>query len=689
MGKAGKHGGRGRSVSKVKLGNQKRNKLIKRGKIKPNSISSFHQQQRLKAEAKKTKQLREYDEEDQEEDGVEMMDTEDALRLNQNGGGLDIFQMEQRTLARHREEEKRAAEERLLLPIKTKKGVIVRTEKAERMGNEDDEEAGEEGNLEEFERSESSGDSDDDANHVVNGEETKKEYSVVSILAGRDRELSAFKLRLGTLASGFISAPEERIQGLEKIIQMLDHIPISIRSVGFRLASTTACELLKDVIPGYNIAHHQTEGVLLKKETKRLQKFENTVLVCAKNFLMKMERVVKDAQKSINAPHALKCLCDLLTAHPHFNYAPNIVRLVVPFLNVKSNQMSESVSDAFRQIFKGDKKGEISLTVVRAIKAYVKAKKYRCRPDLIEVLLPLRLNYVEKNNETNENSKGNKKGRKKDQVLVSRKEKKRQKQLQKVEREMREARGEEAASVRNKNFTAAAKAVFELLFRIVKEAASNMAEDGSFYRKLLPSALKCISTFCHAINVDFFDDLLRVLSLLVRRDTSVATESKEKLLCIKTAFDILTGPGEFLTYDPGEFARSLYLLLPTLDLNQPGCASSVCSVVRNMLIKRKKLVSKDFVLAFLKLLSISALQMTPDDSKQVLETILAVRSCHLSTCEALLESDETVPSKTVNFGLEVANVKTVAVWEMHLMRTHYQRDVAELADKVLSVKGMS
>ena len=57
---------------------------------------------------------------------------------------------------------------------------------------------------------------------------------------------------------------------------------------------------------------------------------------------------------------------------------------------------------------------------------------------------------------------------------LSKREKKRQKQLAKVEKEMLEAKGEEAKEVRNRNFTEVAKVVFEMIFRIVKSSVEGM-----------------------------------------------------------------------------------------------------------------------------------------------------------------------------------------------------------------------
>ncbi len=61
-------------------------------------------------------------------------------------------------------------------------------------------------------------------------------------------------------------------------------------------------------------------------------------------------------------------------------------------------------------------------------------------------------------------------------------------------------------------------------------------------------------------------------------------------------------------------------------------------MIRNMIMKRTKLIFKDFALALLKPLSTLAIQMTLDESNQTLEMTVGVRRCNLRTSGALVES---------------------------------------------------
>lgn len=87
------------------------------------------------------------------------------------------------------------------------------------------------------------------------------------------------------------------------------------------------------------------------------------------------------------------------------------------------------------------------------------------------------------------------------------------------------------------------KILFALYFKVLKL---------DFTSPLLGPALEGLARFAHLINVDFFRDLLENLKLLVRRSEEVAEESKslqplntrQQLLCVVTAFELLSGQGE-------------------------------------------------------------------------------------------------------------------------------------------------
>lgn len=93
------------------------------------------------------------------------------------------------------------------------------------------------------------------------------------------------------------------------------------------------------------------------------------------------------------------------------------------------------------------------------------------------------------------------------------------------------------------------KLLFVLYFRILKNPHPT---------PLLPAALRGISKYAHLVNIDFFRDLMQVLKRLIMQESdeidSDARESRSveqsediqhRLLCIVTAFELLSGQGQF------------------------------------------------------------------------------------------------------------------------------------------------
>ena len=89
------------------------------------------------------------------------------------------------------------------------------------------------------------------------------------------------------------------------------------------------------------------------------------------------------------------------------------------------------------------------------------------------------------------------------------------------------------------------KLLFTVYFRILKNPGAT---------PLLPAALHGISRFAHLVNIDFFKDLMKVLKDLISQEVHEANNLTDglsngskaihhRLLCIATAFELLSGQG--------------------------------------------------------------------------------------------------------------------------------------------------
>lgn len=312
-----------------------------------------------------------------------------------------------------------------------------------------------------------------------------------------------------------------------------------------------------------------------------------------------------DSEDSPLAPAAVHCLCTLVKEKPEFNFAVNIMDVVVKRMGRKgwdevsthsiahsklvlinsclSPQSHQMCLETVNYVFIHDTTttASNSLHLVRLISRLVRARSFAIRPEVLSALLNLRLKeelgggrlrasadrvYREKegrkgtvNWKEEKNHRGRKGGKAK--AAMSKKGSKKArvalKEAREIEKEMREAEGEINAEERERNQTETLKLLFALYFRIVKL---------DYRSPLLPAALEGLARFAHLVNIDFFRDLLEVLKGVIKRGDVVEAEEveaeiidvdaptglvrrndmREKLLCIVAAFELLQGQGQFI-----------------------------------------------------------------------------------------------------------------------------------------------
>lgn len=73
-------------------------------------------------------------------------------------------------------------------------------------------------------------------------------------------------------------------------------------------------------------------------------------------------RKIKEQQIELGKV-AVTCMCDLLIMHPYFNYSINIANFLIPLLDNKYEFIRQKVLKCLSQIFKEDKRAELSLIV--------------------------------------------------------------------------------------------------------------------------------------------------------------------------------------------------------------------------------------------------------------------------------------------------------------------------------------
>lgn len=687
-------------MSKFKKGNPKTNNHVNNGNIKKTKHIKNNKKNSL-SNIQKPKPTENYSEDsDQGEDMLDMVDKDDINFLKNaiTNRSYNIFNkikfsssegpkskkrkvVDDESLENQYENQLDEGESdkkvKSLLPIKTKDGIIPQQTLVER-----DDEYEEENGLTENELEE--------PEEKFSLENTDLEFSgpisATQLLSKRNELINKMKIHIGTLSSGLLENPEEKVTNLRTLLSLMDDETAQLYVSVKKLILVSLLEIFKDILPSYEIKNVSTEGVKLKKDTLKLQKYEETLLLYYKKYLKKLEKclsvLIKKRGDSRTRTEdelklgvlAVQAMCELLITHPYFNYSPNIAQAIIPFLNNRDKNVREIVKTSIMTIFKEDKKEELTLKILRLINNYLKNHAH-INAELLEVLLVLNLKDVNLDREKEQGVKEKKLMSRKSRILqLSKKEKKRKKKLMEVEKELLETKAEENKQAKQKNLTEITKIVFNIYFRILKNSNNT---------KTLGVCLEGLAKYSHCINLEFYVDIVNVLDNLLKADW---LGYREHLHCIQTVFAILGGQGEALNLDPLRFYNQLYKKLLCIHASSKN-SDIVLILIKTLseaLIKRRKKITSKRILGFVKRLSQLCLQLTHDGSLGCLGIIKTLIQLSRST-DILLDLDPTAGEGKYDPEIddpEYSNASSSALYELIYLTKHYHPIVSKFARNV-------
>ncbi|KAF6199744.1 hypothetical protein GE061_006042 [Apolygus lucorum] len=584
---------------------------------------------------------------------------------------------------------------KMLLPIKTNSGLIRRTMEVEVKSDE----SGDEKELksrkkkkskteeeEEVEEEESS--SDDDYNIEKVEGDLLRPVSMAEMLALREQNINQYKYKIGLLSSSLLEDPHNKVMNIARLLEIFDEWSPELQVTLKKLVTVSLLEVFKDILPAYQIKHQDEPNVKLRKETRDLQNFEKSLLKGYRGYLTRLEKLAsrlykkkgdtrpKTAKDITLGELAVKSFCELLIAHPYFNYSNNIVRLVVPYLDNANQNVRSCVSECFKHIFTQDKRGELILEIVRKINELVKTRKHAVRPDVVAVLSHLKIKDVNLDQIKEAEIKEKKLQDKKSRIInLSKKEKKRQKRIAEVEKELLETKAEENKQTRLTLLTETTKMVFTVYFRILKSAPTS---------GLLSETLQGLAKFAHCINLEFYHDLVIVLNRLM---ADGELKVKEQLNCVLTVFKILSGQGEALNIDPNKFYAHLYANMVHVAIGKQSANSELLLDCLDVVVlgRRKKLTTSR-LLAFVKRLGMMSLCLEHHVTLGFLTLIKQLLQLNRAT-DALLDVDSSVGEGVYLPELpdpEYCNASTAALYETALLHRHYHPTVRILVDNIVN-----
>lgn len=511
--------------------------------------------------------------------------------------------------------------------------------------------------------------------------------STAELLAWRENALAKCRYKIGLLSSRILEDPQENVAKLALLNEMLNEYRPEIMVTVKKLVSVSLMEIFKDILPEYQIKHQDDESVKLKKDTLRLQTFEKALLKQYRVYLEKLEKLAavlikKKGDTRVHSEQilglgkvALNCLCELLVTHPYFNFSTNTAQVLIPYMNNPKPEVRSRVATCIIQIFKEDKKGELTLFIVRHINQLVKSRTNAVHSEVVSVFLSLRLKDINLDKEKESELKEKQFKSKRSKLLtMSKKEKKAKKRLKHLEQELLETKAEESKQEKQKILTEVTKIVFTVYFRILKKTPSS---------KLLCTTLDGIAKFAHLINLEFYQDLVYILSRLMN---SGELDLHQQLLCIQTVFTMLSGYGEALNIDSTIFYTHLYRCMLSVHAGETYSETElILKTLDTVVIKRRKRITQQRSLAYIKRLATVTLQLLHNGSLGCLGLIRNVMQLNSAT-DILLELDSVVGQGLYLPELEDpehCNAGSTALYELTALRRHYHPTVCKMADHIV------
>ena len=425
------------------------------------------------------------------------------------------------------------------------------------------------------------------------------------------------KQRIALAAQALLAAPES---ALSTHLKPLLELSRDQDQVVARLALLSTLTVYKDILPGYRIRlpTEKELEVQVSKGIKKLRDYESALLKSYQAFLKILLQAINLSKAGQAPPQhgrvAIRCLCGLLTAVPHFNYTTDILQVIIPNCAAKDEKTKSMCVETLRDLLANEKtEGRVIKETVQLIADMVKKRKCICPEHILDPLLGLQFKdilSVEDFKAAKGLGKQNKKNKKK---------KKKKKGKDEVAKAFEEAEAVVGNEERKRVQSATLEALFEIFFRVLKATASSGLIVGPQANStlttdrlrskfpLLYATLQGLEQYAHLISVDFFSDLMSELEKVL---ASPALPPRERLRCLLTVAQILRGQGEALTVDRRFFFVQLYAALdavcietldddedfddkeeeiPGTSASPPGIGQLLCRALEIMILESKSL----------------------------------------------------------------------------------------------------
>ncbi|KAL3685934.1 hypothetical protein R1sor_003956 [Riccia sorocarpa] len=531
-----------------------------------------------------------------------------------------------------------------------------------------------------------------------------------------EKRRAEMRVMMAGMGTSILADPDNNLGSLRQLQEMCNDRDETIS----QLAMLSSLAIFKDLIPGYRI-RPPTEKELemvVSKEVRRVRDFESALLRYYQTYIQFIVRSAKSRSKRMTA---LKCICTLLEAVPHFNFRESLLKAVVPRLMSSDDDICKMCSSAIISIFKdfGKHGGEATVEAVQLIADLVKLRNCQLRPEAVQILMYLSFDedLVRESTLASAGQPTSKLNEKKSKREVKREKKAKKRELaaklrKEVQSDFKEAEVLPEVREFRKQQTLILSAVFETYFRVLKtslvpsvqrelspeEEKAGVKPLGP--RPLLGASLEGLAKYAHLINVDFMGDLLDVLrSLASGGKTSEEDEFAdgtttvwERLQCCIIAFKIVKNNMDALNIDLREFYVRFYnLLFHAIFVRKEEKSGQILAEALQAMLWEGRHTDMQRAAAFVKRLSTLAFHLESAEAMAALVTVrhLLVR---YKKCRNILENDGggTVGGGIASYNAEgddpdLSGALSTILWETSLLAKHYNPNVATVASTITSI----
>ncbi|XP_010256444.1 PREDICTED: nucleolar complex protein 3 homolog [Nelumbo nucifera] len=521
------------------------------------------------------------------------------------------------------------------------------------------------------------------------------------------------KCKLAELGMALLADPESNIKFLKEMLQISKDEDHNIVKLG--LLSLLA--VFKDIIPGYRIRlpTEKEQEMTVSKAVRKTRYYESTLLSSYKAYLQKL--IALEKQPSFQHV-AVRCICALLDAVPHFNFSDNLLVAVVKNISSFDDVIRKLCCATVKSLFANEGKhgGEATGHAVHLIADHVKVHDCQLHPDSIEVFLSLTFAEDLGRSELSKDAgdvKGKKNKRKKNaeelkNMQVSDRKKSRQELLAKtraeVHADLKAVSFAPDIEERRRMQSETLSAVFQTYFRILKHTLqptsirskvnASSVPGGFGAHPLLAPCLDGLGKFSHLIDLDFMGDLMNCLKKLACGGSSSDDSPEncltvsERLRCCIVAFKVMRSNLDALNVDLNEFYVQLYNLLLEYRPNRADQGEVLAEALKTLLCEGRQ-HDMQRAAAFIKRLCTFSLCFGSAEAMAALVTLRHLLQKNVK-CRNLLENDvgggslSGLVAKYQPYAMDpnLSGALASVLWELSLLSKHYHPSVSTLASSI-------